>query len=101
MVHSSHAHTKNLNKAYKKNCVPEFPILPALKLGIFMWTNSFYRYEHVYTHRMQEFKNILEKKLSNYFGQLLLNLFTKIMLNAELKMMFLLLMDLGNLGFFN
>ena len=66
-----------------------------------MRTNSFYRYEHVYTHRMQEFKNILEKKLSNYFGQFLLNLFTKIMLNAELKMMFLLLMDLGNPGFFN
>ena len=37
-----------------------------------MWTSGFYRYEQVYTYRKQEFLNILEGKLCNCFGQLLL-----------------------------
>ena len=37
-----------------------------------MWTSGFYRYEQVYTYRKQEFLNILERKLCNCFGQLLL-----------------------------
>ena len=38
-----------------------------------MWaTSHFYRFEHVYSYRRQEFQNILEIKLCNRFGQLLL-----------------------------
>ena len=28
-----------------------------------MWTSGFYRYEHIYTYRRQEFQNIFERKL--------------------------------------
>ena len=39
----------------------------------FMWTSNFYWYEHVYTYRSRhEFQNILERKLCNGFGKLLL-----------------------------
>ena len=27
-----------------------------------MWTSGFYRYEHIYSYRRQEFQNILERK---------------------------------------
>ena len=37
-----------------------------------MWTSVFYRYEHIYTHRRQEFQNVIEIKLCNCFGQSLL-----------------------------
>ena len=37
-----------------------------------MWTSDFYRHEHIYTYRKQEFQNILERKLCNGLGQLLL-----------------------------
>ena len=36
-----------------------------------MWTSGFYRYEHVYSYRRQEFQDILEIKSCNRFGQLL------------------------------
>ena len=37
-----------------------------------MQTSGFYRYEHKYTCRRQEFQNILKRKLCYYFGQSLL-----------------------------
>ena len=37
-----------------------------------MWTSGFYRYEHIYSCKRQEFQNILERKLCNRFRQLLL-----------------------------
>ena len=37
-----------------------------------MWTSGFYRYEHIYFYKRQEFENILEINLCNCFGQLLL-----------------------------
>ena len=37
------------NKAYRKNCLQEFPILLALNYYTFMYTCDFYRYEQVYT----------------------------------------------------
>ena len=37
-----------------------------------MWTSGFYRYEHTYSYKRQEFQNILEINLCNCFGQLLL-----------------------------
>ena len=37
-----------------------------------MWTSGFYWYEHIYTYRKQEFKNIFERKLCNCFEELLL-----------------------------
>ena len=37
-----------------------------------MWTSGFYRYEHIYSYKRQEFQNILEINLCNCFGQLLL-----------------------------
>ena len=37
-----------------------------------MWTTGFYRYEQIYSYRRQEFQNILERKLCNWLGQLLL-----------------------------
>ena len=37
-----------------------------------MWTNGFYRYEHVYTYKRQEFQNILERILSHGLGELYL-----------------------------
>ena len=47
-----------------------------------MWTSGFYRYEYIKV----QFENILERKLCNGFGQLLL-IYQK-MLNMELNMMF-------------
>ena len=35
-----------------------------------MWTCDFYRYEHIYSYKRQEFQNILEINLRNCFGQL-------------------------------
>ena len=38
-----------------------------------MWTSGFYRrYEHIYSYKRQEFQNVLEINLCNFFGQLLL-----------------------------
>ena len=53
-----------------KNCVPEFQILSTLKLRscgmvIFLNMNNYMLTE-------DRFQNILERKLSNWFGQLIL-----------------------------
>ena len=37
-----------------------------------MWTSGFYRYEHIYSCKRQEFQNNFERKLCNPFGRLLL-----------------------------
>ena len=37
-----------------------------------IWTSVFYRYEHIYIYRRQEFQSIIEIKLCNCFGHLLL-----------------------------
>ena len=42
----THVPKVSANKAFKKNCVPEFPIFQSLKIT-FMFTCDFYRYEHV------------------------------------------------------
>ena len=33
-----------------------------------MWTGGFYKYENLHTYRRRKVKNILEKKLFNWFG---------------------------------
>ena len=38
----------------------------------YMWTSGFYRYEHIYSYKRQEFQNILEINLCSCFGKLLL-----------------------------
>ena len=55
----------------KKICIPEFPVLSARKRPL-CGLVTFIGMEHVYTYRRQEFQNILERKLSSCFGQLLL-----------------------------
>ena len=42
-----HVPRVSANKAYKKNCLQEFPILLALNYYTFMCTCDFYRYEHI------------------------------------------------------
>ena len=39
------------NKAYKKNCLHEFPILLALNYYTFMCTYDFYKYGHIILHK--------------------------------------------------
>ena len=48
-----------------------FQFFQPLKIT-FMTTCDFYRYDHIYTYRRKESQNILERKLCNCFGQLLL-----------------------------
>ena len=63
------------NKAYKKNCLQEFPVLLALNYYTFMCTCDFYRYEHNKYYIKKEFQNILEsiaRKFGKWFGQFLL-----------------------------
>ena len=82
------------NKAYKRNCVPEFPVLSVLKYYL-LCACDFYRYDHIYTYRRKEFQNIFERKLCNCFGQLYVTyLFTTNMLNMELNMTLIVLIDL-------
>ena len=42
-----HVPRVSANKAYRKNCLQEFPILLALNYYTFMCTCDFYRYEHI------------------------------------------------------
>ena len=36
-----------------------------------MWTSGFYIYEHLHTHRREKFQNVIKRKLTNCFEQLL------------------------------
>ena len=62
---------KSANKTYKKIVLQNFQFAQPLKIDL-LSTCDFYRYKHVYNYRKKEFRNILEKKLCNCFGQFLL-----------------------------
>ena len=85
-----HVPRVSANKAYKKNCLQEFPILLALNYYTFMCTCDFYRYEHVYTYRKKEFQNILESKKNM---QLAWTVATCLILNIELYMILIVLTE--------
>ena len=84
-----HAQKRLNKKVYKNSLNQSFQYFQALKIT-FKWTCGFCRYELVYTYRRQEFQHILERKLCNYFGQLLLY---KKMLNMGLNMMLIVLKE--------
>ena len=54
-----------------KDCLSEFPVPSVLKRALFGLV-VFIGVEHVYTYKRQEFQNIIERKLYNCFGQLIL-----------------------------
>ena len=77
---------------HTKNCAPELLILSAIKLPsrgivIFIDINSYVQ------NAEPKFQNILERKLWNWFGHLLILAFTKKILNMELNMMLIVLME--------
>ena len=61
-------HTRHTKKIMYQN----FQFFLPLKKITFKCTCDFFRYRHVYTYRRKEFQNILERKLRNCFGHLLL-----------------------------
>ena len=71
------------NKAYKTNCLQEFPILLALNDYTFICACNFYKCEHIYTYRNKEFQNILESKKIMH---LVWTVITGLILNMKLKM---------------
>ena len=79
------AWTLKSQQSTHKSFAPEFRIFSALKIN-FMWTGGFHKYKDLYTYRRHKFKNILERKLSNCFGQLQVTYLMK-MVNINLNLM--------------
>ena len=86
----THVPRVSANKAYKTNCLQEFPILLALNYYTFMGTCNFSKYEHKYTYRNKEFQNILE---SQKIMQLVWTVVTGLILNMKLNMVLTLIME--------
>ena len=77
------------NKAYKKNCFQEFPILLALNYYTFMCTCDFYRNEHIILH---------EEGISKHSGkQENFAVVTCLILNMELNMRLIGLMEFASI----
>ena len=54
-----------------------------------MWTSGFYRYEHIYSYKRQEFQNILERKLEEMKSLWAVNTYlVKKIEHGELDIMF-------------
>ena len=87
---STHVPRVSANKAYKTNCLQEFPILLALNYYTFMCTCNFNKYEHIYTYRNKEFQTILESKK---IMRLVWTVVTGLILNMKLNMILTLLME--------
>ena len=82
-----HLPSASANKAYKTNCLEEFPILLPVNYYTYMCT---YKFEHVYTYKKNEFQNILE---SQKIMHLVWAVVTGLILNMKLNMIWIMLME--------